>query len=254
MTFPVRHWRDTKKGGYALTDERDIYEVTANLAARRRRACILAVIPRSIADRAMETCERVLTAKVRGKPMTDRVKEILEAFMPFKVTREQIEKKFGTTIDKLTEPQYASLKRIYAGIRDNVTRPEDVFSLENAEAARMSASIPKATSAKAEDMSQKASAAKTPEPQGQPPSAGTEQESFENFTGTSLFASTPATETIPDLQNEIAALCSKCGYTEQQVLSYMATTFKNNPVNFTIAELKKVRDHYKADLAQRGVK
>lgn len=25
-TFTVRHWRDTREGGYALKDERDIYE------------------------------------------------------------------------------------------------------------------------------------------------------------------------------------------------------------------------------------
>ena len=43
--FIVRHIRDTKGGGYALKDERDIYELIANMGARRQRACILAVIP-----------------------------------------------------------------------------------------------------------------------------------------------------------------------------------------------------------------
>ena len=28
--FQVRHWRDTKKGGYAIKEERDIYELVAN--------------------------------------------------------------------------------------------------------------------------------------------------------------------------------------------------------------------------------
>jgi hypothetical protein len=37
MQFIVKHWRDTKKGGYKLTDERDIYELVANQAQRRVR-------------------------------------------------------------------------------------------------------------------------------------------------------------------------------------------------------------------------
>jgi len=30
--FTVKHWRDTKQGGYALNDSRDIYETTANFS------------------------------------------------------------------------------------------------------------------------------------------------------------------------------------------------------------------------------
>ena len=43
--FKVAHIRDTKKEKKVLTDERDIYEVTANMGARRMRNCILALIP-----------------------------------------------------------------------------------------------------------------------------------------------------------------------------------------------------------------
>ena len=39
--FTVRHIRHTRKGQYALTDPREIYEMTANQGARRLRACIL---------------------------------------------------------------------------------------------------------------------------------------------------------------------------------------------------------------------
>jgi len=38
--FKVPHRRDTKKGSSILTDSRDIYELTANMGARRVRACI----------------------------------------------------------------------------------------------------------------------------------------------------------------------------------------------------------------------
>ena len=38
--FQVRHWRDTQKGGYPLTDERDLYELIANFGQRRKRAVL----------------------------------------------------------------------------------------------------------------------------------------------------------------------------------------------------------------------
>ena len=43
--FEVRHVRDKKGGAVPLTDERDIYELEANQAQRRVRACIEALIP-----------------------------------------------------------------------------------------------------------------------------------------------------------------------------------------------------------------
>jgi hypothetical protein len=58
--FTVKHRRDTKKGGYDLTDSRDIYEMVANQGARRLRACILGVIPGDIVDAAIKKCEETL--------------------------------------------------------------------------------------------------------------------------------------------------------------------------------------------------
>lgn len=40
--FELKHWRTTKNGGYKLTDDRDIYELEANMASRRIRAWHLA--------------------------------------------------------------------------------------------------------------------------------------------------------------------------------------------------------------------
>ena len=44
-TFNVKHERSTKFGTKKLTDERDIYEMVANKGARRKRACLLSVLP-----------------------------------------------------------------------------------------------------------------------------------------------------------------------------------------------------------------
>ena len=63
--FSVKHQRDTKDGSYALTEERDIYETIANHAARRIRACILALIPGDVIDAAMHQCEHLRNSASR---------------------------------------------------------------------------------------------------------------------------------------------------------------------------------------------
>ena len=53
-TFSVKHERTTRRGSYKLTDERDIYEMVANKGARRKRACLLAVLPGWYVDAAVD--------------------------------------------------------------------------------------------------------------------------------------------------------------------------------------------------------
>src|SRR6185369_4698946 len=89
ITFPVRHWRDTKKGGYKLTDERDIYEVCANQAQRRKRACILALIPGDVTAMAMEQASTTLRTKADTSP--EAMAKMVTAFEPFGVTQAHIE-------------------------------------------------------------------------------------------------------------------------------------------------------------------
>jgi hypothetical protein len=64
IAFKVFHIRHTKKGNYPITDDRDIYEFEANQAARRRRACILTIIPGDAADAAVERCRQTLDASI----------------------------------------------------------------------------------------------------------------------------------------------------------------------------------------------
>ena len=65
--FTVRHVRDTRQGQKVLTDERDIYELTANQGGRRLRARILAVIPPDLVDAAVEECRRTMAGGKIGR-------------------------------------------------------------------------------------------------------------------------------------------------------------------------------------------
>lgn len=125
--FNIRHWRDTKKGGYKIEDERDIYELCANQAARRLRACILAVIPGDIVEEAMRQCDATLSAKADIGP--DAQKKILAAFDPFKVTKAQIEAKIQRRLDAITPAQVVTLRKILASLKDGMSSAGDWFEV-----------------------------------------------------------------------------------------------------------------------------
>ena len=129
-TFQVKHQRHTKKGSYALEDPRDIYELTANQGARRLRACILGIIPGDVVDAATEECEKTLKAKADTSP--EGIKRLLAAFDPYKVTKEQIEKRIQRRIDTITPAQLVQLKKIYNSLKDNMSAPADWFEFEAA--------------------------------------------------------------------------------------------------------------------------
>ncbi|MCS6827080.1 MAG: hypothetical protein NZ553_10745 [Caldilinea sp.] len=125
VTFQVPLIRHTKKGSYTLEDPRDIYEMVANMGARRLRACILAVIPRDVSEAAVEQCEATLHAKADTSP--EAIKKMLEAFEKFGVTCQQIERRIQRRIEAIQPAQVVSLKKIYMSIRDGISKPQDWF-------------------------------------------------------------------------------------------------------------------------------
>ena len=128
--FNVKHSRYTKKGQKDLTDPRDIYELVANMGARRQRACILAVIPKDVVDAAVEECEKTLTGNSK-EPLVDRIKKLLDKFKEFGVTKEMIEKYIGYSIEIFTAKDGANLMKVYNAIKDGIGKREDYFEVGN---------------------------------------------------------------------------------------------------------------------------
>lgn len=125
--FTVPHWRDTKNGGYAIKEERDIYELVANMGSRRKRACLLAVIPGDVIDEAARQCETTIAAKADTSP--EAVLKMVEAFAKFDVTKAQIEKRIQRRLDSIVPAQVISLKKIYVSLRDGMSVAGDWFDL-----------------------------------------------------------------------------------------------------------------------------
>jgi len=124
--FTVKHERSTKKGLQILTDSRDIYELVANMGARRERSCILAVIPKDVVDAAVEECDRTLSGQ-NTEPIIDRLKKMFDKFKSFGVTREMIEKKIGVKIDSFTEKDVLALIKVFNSLKDGMGKREDFF-------------------------------------------------------------------------------------------------------------------------------
>ncbi len=133
LVFILPHWRDTRKGGYALTDERDIYELCANQAQRRLRACILASIPSDVTEAAMSQAATTLKAKADTSP--EAMAKMVEAFEPFGVTKAHIEKRIQRRLDAIQPAQVVTLKRIYASLRDDMSTAADWFEIDEAGAS-----------------------------------------------------------------------------------------------------------------------
>jgi len=127
MVFTVKHWRDTKSGGYAVTDERDIYEVTANFASRRVRACLEAVVDGDVIQTAVEECRRTLRGQ-NTEPLVDRVRKMVSAFGEIGVNAGMIQDRLGNKLEAVSENQLALLRRIYKSIKDGVGDVKDFFS------------------------------------------------------------------------------------------------------------------------------
>lgn len=124
--FTVRHIRDTRGGGKALTDERDIYEIGANMGARRMRARILAIIPGDVVDDAVAQCRRT-AEEGGGQLLADRVKAMLACFIDMSITPQRIEARLGHSLDAITPAELVDLKGAYKAIRDGMAKPEDLF-------------------------------------------------------------------------------------------------------------------------------
>jgi hypothetical protein len=132
LSFTVKHWRDTRSGGYMLKDEREIYELCANQAARRLRKCILTLIPVDVVDAALDQCD--LTLKAHVEITKDTIKTMLDRFLEFGVSKEMIEKRIQRRIDTIQPAQFIGLRKIYNSIKDGMSKANDWFDIPEKEA------------------------------------------------------------------------------------------------------------------------
>lgn len=133
--FEVEYIRHTKKGSYELTDSRDRYETMANLAARRKRACMQAVIPQFVIDEAMEVCRQTLEQSITAESSIEETKaKMLGAFRSLTscdwVTEEHLAAICGKGYEFLNAKDIVKLRNLYNAIKDGFVKPDTAFGRE----------------------------------------------------------------------------------------------------------------------------
>lgn len=161
--FQVRHVRDTKQGRKVVTDQRDIYELNTNNAARRLRSRILAIMPPDLVDEAVEQCKATLAGHV-SENIEQTVAGIVKAFARYGVSVAHIEARLGHPLSRALPEELVELQGIGSAIRDGVSKASDFFGVKDASAqeaaqARLSVGAPVAARPEPEE---------APEPEANP--------------------------------------------------------------------------------------
>lgn len=126
QNFTNPHYRETKEGRKKLTSDRDIYEVNANMGARRLRSRILAILPNDLVESAIAQCKKTLEGG-NDIPLIDKVKNMVNGFGRYGVSREQLEKYMGHLIEETTAAEISELVGIYNSIKEGNTKPSEWF-------------------------------------------------------------------------------------------------------------------------------
>ena len=129
IQFTVPHIRERRDGDKPLTGERDIYELCANMASRRIRACILQVLPGFLVDEALELCEETLRKADGGKPLADRVRDMAAKFAEIGVSREMLEAHLEHGLESCVQAELVKLGRTFNALRDGQVRVNEVFTV-----------------------------------------------------------------------------------------------------------------------------
>lgn len=129
QTFVVAHVRDTKKGQVRLTEQRDIYENNANMAGRRLRARILAILPPDLVEAAVAECKKTLAGD-NDIPIADRINKMVASFAKFGVKIDTLEKRLGRKIDTMTTDDICEYAGIYNSLKDGNSSISDWFDVK----------------------------------------------------------------------------------------------------------------------------
>lgn len=137
LVFHVPHTRDKKdkKNGLMtkvrLTDDRDIYELVANMGARRLRNCILGIMPGDVVEAAVNQCKK--TMESGEVPLVDRIRLMVTKFDEIGVKVEHLEKRLGHKLEATIPQEIVTLQGIFKAIKDGFSIREDFFDIGGAQ-------------------------------------------------------------------------------------------------------------------------
>ena len=129
QNFTNPHQREQGKKMVTLTSQRDIYENNANMATRRLRSRILAILPAWFVEDAIAECKKTLSGR-NDTPLIDRVKKMVVQFSKLGVTQEQIERRLKRKVDTMTADDFTEYVGIYNAIKGGESKIAEWFAAE----------------------------------------------------------------------------------------------------------------------------
>ena len=129
QNFTNPHQREQGKKMVTLTSQRDIYENNANMATRRLRSRILAILPAWFVEDAIAECKRTLSGH-HDTTLIDRVKKMVVQFGKLGVTQEMIEKRRKRKIDTMTSDDFVEYVGIYNAGKGGESKIADWFDAQ----------------------------------------------------------------------------------------------------------------------------
>ena len=129
QNFTNPHIREVNGKMRTLTSQRDIYENNANMATRRLRSRILAILPAWFVEDAIAECKKTIAGQ-NDIPLIERVKKMVVQFAKFGVTQEQIETRLKRKVNTMTVEDFTEYLGIYNAIKNGESKVSEWFSQE----------------------------------------------------------------------------------------------------------------------------
>lgn len=135
-TFQVPHARMKGRNRQQLTDLGDIYLNNQNIGARAVRESIFAALPADFVEEAKDRC-RATIENGDGKPLVDRIADLLDAFSKIGVKVAQVEQRLGRKRGLWTAADVADMWVVGRSINRKESTVDEEFPPEPVTAAEI---------------------------------------------------------------------------------------------------------------------
>jgi len=139
QNFTNPHQREVRGKMQSLTSQRDIYENNANMATRRMRARILAILPAWFVEDCIAECKKTLAGQ-NDAPLIDRVKKMVVQFAKYGVSQEMIERRLKRKVESMTADDFTEYIGIFNAIKGGESKVAEWFEAPT-EATELTAAL-----------------------------------------------------------------------------------------------------------------
>lgn len=136
QNFTNPHYREKNGRMEKLSSDRDIYEINANMGARRLRARILAVLPAYFVEDCINECKKTLAGQ-NDVPLVDRVRKMVVQFGKYGVSAEMLERRLGRKLETITPEEFVEFTGIFNSLKDKQSTVADWFDVTTRKTAEV---------------------------------------------------------------------------------------------------------------------